>query len=211
MTRTSSLLLILLLAGCTTRTWTETTDTTRPVGPTTESVKTLPVADEFVQLRTDTEKDSFTIREDFTTDAGGKLEIELLSPALQCLMYGHDLTMQLWSYTQEKVIYSRDMTAAEAADVVKEWSVQAKLGTEVALRRRVAKLLDDLIEQTGDKTMRDQLDAIRANVRIRLEWGKLKQNNVGTLWNCTSHTDRTSGPGRCASAAPPPKSSHSQP
>ncbi|MCB9893814.1 MAG: hypothetical protein H6839_05175 [Planctomycetes bacterium] len=170
MTRTSSLLLILLLAGCTTRTWTETTDTTRPVGPTTESVKTLPVADEFVQLRTDTEKDSFTIREDFTTDAGGKLEIELLSPALQCLMYGHDLTMQLWSYTQEKVIYSRDMTAAEAADVVKEWSVQAKLGTEVALRRRVAKLLDDLIEQTGDKTMRDQLDAIRANVRIRLEW-----------------------------------------
>ena len=73
MTRTSSLLLILLLAGCTTRTWTETTETTRPVGPTTESVKTMPVADEFVQLRTDTEKDSFTVREDFTTNADGAL------------------------------------------------------------------------------------------------------------------------------------------
>ncbi|MCA8915913.1 MAG: hypothetical protein KDB90_10920 [Planctomycetes bacterium] len=170
MTRTSSLLLILLLAGCTTRTWTETTETTRPVGPTTESVKTMPVADEFVQLRTDTEKDSFTVREDFTTNADGKLEIELLTPALQCLMYGHDITMQLWSYTQEKVIYSRNLNEADAVDVVREWSVQARLGTEVPLRGRVAKILDELIEKTEDKAVRDQLDAIRTKVRIRLEW-----------------------------------------
>ena len=170
MKTTSSLLLILVLAGCSTRTWTETTETTRQVGTPTESVRTRAVADEFVQLRTDTEADSFTIREDFTTNADGKLEIELLTPALQCLRYGHDVTIDLWSYAEERVIYTRKMTSADAADVVKEWSVQARLGSEVPLRSRVAKLLDLLIEQTGDKLLRDQLDAIRTKVRIRLAW-----------------------------------------
>lgn len=163
-------MLILVLAGCSTRTWTETTETTRPVGPPTESVQTRPVADEFVQLRTDTEKDSFTVREDYTTDDDGKIEVELLTPALQCLRYGHDLTIQLWSYTQERVVYTRTMTTEDAAGVVKEWSVQARLGTEVPLRKKVAALLDLLIEETGDKILRDQLDAIRAKVTIRLEW-----------------------------------------
>ena len=161
---------MLILGGCASRTWTESTETTRPVGATTEAIETRPLADEFMRLATNVEEDGFTVNEDVSTNSDGKVEIELLTPALQCLKYEHDISIELWSYNTEEVVYSHVVKTDEARNIVREWSVQARLGGEVRLRRNAADLLDRLIDATPEKELRDQLEEIRSKVSIRLQW-----------------------------------------
>lgn len=166
----TSLLLCLLLCGCATRSWTEATDEYRATGPSNEVVEERAVAGEFYELRTDLETDGFHIAETVNTDDAGRVQIDLLPPALQCLHYGHDVKLELYSFEEEKVVYTRTLTAEESRGVIREYSVQAKLGAEVRLRKRAADLLDKLIESTDDRELREQLDVIRNKVKLRLEW-----------------------------------------
>ncbi|MCB9934222.1 MAG: hypothetical protein H6840_00890 [Planctomycetes bacterium] len=170
MKRTSSLLLCLLLCGCASRSWTEATDDVRPTGAPREVIEDRPLAGEFFELRTDLEADGFHIAENVNTDDAGRVQIDLLPPALQCLHYGHDVKLELYSFEEEKVVYTRTLTAEESRGVIRECSVQAKLGAELRLRRRSADQLDKLIEANGDLELREQLEAIRNKVKLRLEW-----------------------------------------
>ena len=169
--RTSALVLSLcLLSGCVTRTWTETTETTRPTGPTKEVVEDRPIGDEYFELKTNTEADGYSISENLNSDEQGRIVIDLVAPALQCLFYKHDVKLELGLYEKEEMIYTRMLTAAERETVLRETGVQAKLGQAIPLRREAADMLDKLIDSTGDKPLRDQLEQIRAKVKIKLAW-----------------------------------------
>lgn len=170
MMKKTSLLLCLLLCGCATRSWTEATEKYRVTGLSNEVVEERAVAGEFFELRTDLEADGFHIAENVNTDDNGRVQIDLLPPALQCLHYGHDVKLELYSFEEEKVVYTRALTAEESRGAIRECSVQAKLGAEIRLRRRSADQLDKLIEANGDPELRDQLEAIRNKVKLRLEW-----------------------------------------
>jgi hypothetical protein len=166
----TSLLLLVLLTGCASRTWTEATDVTRPAGPPREIVEHRPKAGEFFEVRSDVEMDGFTHRDTYTADETGRIEIELLAPALQCLHYAHDVKLDLWSFAEEKLVYTRVLDATAAREVVREYSVQARLGATVLLRQGAANLMDKLIEASADQALREQLDAIRVKLKLRPSW-----------------------------------------
>ncbi|MEZ5991052.1 MAG: hypothetical protein R3E76_01685 [Planctomycetota bacterium] len=170
--KTSSILFLALwlLTGCASRTWIETTETTRATGPTTESVENRRLSNEYFELRTDLEPDGFTINETLTADDEGRIVIDLLAPALQCLHYGHDVQLELWSYDDTSPVYTRALTAEQSRDVIREISVQTKLGEEILLRRKSASMLDRVIDAAPDQELRDQLEAIRLKLKIRLAW-----------------------------------------
>lgn len=164
------LLLLCFLAGCSTRTWVEATDTTRATGPTQETVTDRPLAGEYFELRTNLEPDGYTITESLPANDEGQIVIDLLPPAVQCLHYKHPVDIELWSYEQDQAVYTRTLNDTQARDVVREWSVQARLGQEILLRRATASMLDKLVDATTDQELRDQLEAIRVKVKIRLAW-----------------------------------------
>jgi hypothetical protein len=169
MTRISILLLV-LLTGCATRTWTEATDVTRPTGPTRDVVEHRPQEGDYFEVRSDVEPDGFTHRDTYIADETGRIEIELLAPALQCLHYAHDVKLDLWSFAEEKIVYARILDATAAREVIREYSVQARLGATVLLRQRAADLLDKLIDASADQVLREQLDAIRVKLQLRPSW-----------------------------------------
>ena len=164
------LLLALLLSGCATRVWTEQTEVVRPVGPTTESTKNQTLADEFFELRTAAEVDGYALAETMYTDDAGELDINLLLPALQALTYAHDVTLELFSYTDDKIVWSRVITDQRAREIVREWGVQAELGSEVRIRKKQADLLDRAIEKVLEPEVRNNLESIRLKVTIRPDW-----------------------------------------
>jgi hypothetical protein len=161
---------MLFLSGCATRTWTETTDVSRPTGPMREVIEQRPQAGDYFELRTDVEVDSFTHRETYIPDENGRFDVELLTPALQCLHYDHTLRIEIWSLADEKTVYTRNLDKAAAREVIREYSVQAKLGATVRLREAAANVLDKLIDATPDQEVREQLDQIRVKVQLRPSW-----------------------------------------
>lgn len=170
--RINSLLILLLitLPGCASRVWTEETDVTRPTGPVTERTENVVLAEEFFGLRTAAEVDGYLLDETVNTDDEGNLTIDLLPPALQALTYGHNVTVELYSFREEKVAWSRTISDEEARRIVREWSVQAELGAEVRLRKKQADLLDRAIETILEPEVRDNLESIRLKVTIRPDW-----------------------------------------
>lgn len=170
--RRNSLLIVLLLltSGCATRVWTETTDTVRATGGTVETTQDVALSDEFFELRTDPEVDGYSFSDTISTDEQGVMQVDTLSPALQALTYGHDVTLELFSYTEDKVVWSRVVTDANARNTVREVAVQAKLGAEVRLRTAQADLLDRAIEKIIEPEVRDNLESIRLKVTIRPDW-----------------------------------------
>lgn len=169
--KTSSLLLLLVLvSGCATRTWTEQTDIVRPAGETTERTENRLLAEEYFELRTATETDGYVFEDTVYTDADGNLNINLLPAALQALTYAHDVTLELYSFREDKIVWSRTVTLDDARGIVREWSVQAGLGAEVRLRNRQADLLDRAIERVTEPMLRDNLETIRLKVTIRPDW-----------------------------------------
>jgi hypothetical protein len=170
MTNSSLLLLVVLLTGCASRTWTEQTDTTRASGPTRDVVEDRPKAGQFFEVRTDVEVDGFNHHDTYTADETGRIDIELLAPALQCLHYAHDVKLDLWSFTEEKIVYSRIVDATAAHEVIREYSIQARLGAKLLLRQAAADILDKLIDSTTDEALQEQLDAIRVKVQLRPSW-----------------------------------------
>jgi hypothetical protein len=165
-----SLLLLILLTGCASRTWTETTDTTRPTGPTREVVEHRPQTGDYFELRTEVEVDGFTHRDTYSPDENGRIEIELLTPALQCLHYDHTVHIELWSLEEGKIVYTRNLDTAAAREVIREYSVQAKLGATIRMREAAANVLDKLIDTTPEQEVRDQLDQIRVKIQLRPSW-----------------------------------------
>lgn len=164
------ILCMLLLSGCATRVWTEQTDITRPVGQTTERVENRTLGDEFFELRTAAEVDGYAFSENVNTDADGNLTINLLPMALQALTYGHNVTVELLSFREEKVVWTRVISDEDARRIVREWSVQAELGSEIRLRKKQADLLDRAIEKIVEPEVRDDLESIRLKVTIRPDW-----------------------------------------
>jgi hypothetical protein len=166
----TSLVLLLLLGGCASRSWTERTETTRPVGETSQRVEQRALTEEFYEARTGMESDGYQWVEDVNTDDEGEIEINLLPAALQCLYYGRDVTIELYSYTSNDIEYTRRVNADFAANVINEWSVQANLGAEVPLKRAQADLLDKLVNTTKSTDIKQQLQDIRRKVTIRFDW-----------------------------------------
>ena len=164
------LMLLLTLPGCATRVWTETTETFRPTGPTTEQVENRVLAEEYFELRTGAEVDGYAFSDTLHSTDSGDLNINLLPPALQALTYGHDVTLELYSFTEDQVVWSRAVTQENARDIVREWSVQANLGAEVRLRNKQADLLDRAIERIVEPEVRNNLESIRLKVTIRPDW-----------------------------------------
>ena len=164
------LMLLLILPGCATRVWTETTETFRATGPTTEQVEDRILTEEFFELRTATEVDGYNFSDTLHSTDTGDLNINLLPPALQALTYDHEVTLELYSYTDDLVVWSRVVTQENALDIVREWSVQANLGAEVRLRNKQADLLDRAIERIVEPEVRDNLESIRLKVTIRPDW-----------------------------------------
>lgn len=164
------LLLILLLTGCATSVWTETTETTRPVGQPREVIEDRPLANRYLELRTSEEADGFYCAETVNTDDRGRVNLDLLPAALQCLHYRHDVQIELRAFGDNEVVYQRTMTADAARDVVREWAVQAKLGAEIPMRQASMKLLEFVIEAAPEREFRELLDAIRERAKLRLDW-----------------------------------------
>lgn len=172
MTKTSLLILplALLTAGCATRTWTERTDETRPVGETRVTVENRALTDEYYEARTGMESDGFQWLENVNTDDAGEIQFSLLPAAVQCLYYGHDVRVELWSFASNRVEHTYTVTPEVAARVINEWSVQANLGADVPVKRATADLIGKLIGTTASSTIKQQLRDIRRRVTIRFDW-----------------------------------------
>jgi hypothetical protein len=170
MMKNSLLLLLLLLTGCATRTWTETTETVRPAGTPTERTEDRVLADEYFELRTGAEGDGYEYVETLSTDDEGRMRLSLLPPALQAISYNQDVELTLFSFSEDAIVWTRTVTLAQAREAVREWSVQAKLGQQIRLRRKQADLLDRAIEATTEPELRDQLESIRLRIVLRPDW-----------------------------------------
>lgn len=170
MNKITSLILLMMLSACATRTWTERTDETRAVGPTKQVVENRTLTDEYFDARTNLEADGYQWVDDVNTDSEGKIEIDLLPAALQCLAYDHDVKIELWSYSSNNVDYTRNINAEFAKTVIREWSVQANLGASVPLRRAEDDLLKKLISATASGEVKQHLRDIKKQVTIRFDW-----------------------------------------
>ncbi|MBZ0134924.1 MAG: hypothetical protein K8I27_00960 [Planctomycetes bacterium] len=170
MRKTSLLILLLVASGCATRVWTETTDTVRTTGGMVETTEDVALDGEFFELRTEVEVDGYGISDTISTNEHGVMQVDTLSAGLQVLAYGHDVTLELLSYTEDKVVWSRVITDANARETVREVAVQAKLGAEVRMRTAQADLLDRAIEKITEPEVRDNLESIRLKVTIRPDW-----------------------------------------
>lgn len=168
--RPALLCLLLLAAGCTTTSWTENTDVVRPTGPAVERTIDKPLAQELLEIRTGQEADGFRIERQMFTGDNGVARFSMLPPALQCLAYGHDVKLTVWSYSREAEIHAEVVTTQRALATVEEWRVQAKLGTRVPLRAAEAALLDRLVETHSNADLVGALQEIKPKVEVRADW-----------------------------------------
>lgn len=171
MTKTVSLLILFaFLPGCATRVWTEQTDETRPLGPTEVVTFQRPLAEEYFDASTQLEEDGFQWTRTVRADVDGEIVINMLPAALQCLVYGHDVTVELYAIASGEVEYTFAVNTATAGSIVEEWSIQANLGAEVPLTRKESDLLRRLMRTTQRPEVLKQLEAIKEKERVRFDW-----------------------------------------
>lgn len=161
---------VLLLAGCTTTSWTETTDVTRATGPAATRQVNKPQAQRLVHMRTGQETDGFRFERAVYTGDNGVARASLLPVALQCLAYGHDVKLTVTDDADGRELHAEVMTAERALRVVEEWRVQCRLGTTTPLRASELALLDRLVETSGDAALVESLAEIRPKVDVRPDW-----------------------------------------
>lgn len=160
----------LLMAGCTTNSWTETTNVTRATGPATTRNVAKPQAQRQVNLRTGQEADGYRMdRSQYTAD-NGVARINLLPVALQCLAYGHDVRLTVTDDADGRELHAEVVTAERALRIVEEWRVQCRLGTTTPLRAAELALLDRLVETSSDTGLVEALAEIRPKVDVRPDW-----------------------------------------
>lgn len=171
MTKTVSLLILsAFLSGCATRVWSERTDETRPLGPTEVVTTQRPLADEYFEASTRLEQDGYQWSRTVRADDDGDIVINLLPVALQCLVYGHDVSLELYAIATGEVEYTFTVNAARAHSVIEEWSIQANLGAEVPLTRKESDLLIRLMRATPRPEVLKQLEAIKEQETVRFDW-----------------------------------------
>jgi hypothetical protein len=164
------LVLALLMCGCTTITTVEPTDTTRPVGPTTRRVYDKPARDDFLEFQTARELDGFEFTRSVLADSSGSGTVTLLPAALQCLAYGHDVTLSVYSVTQDREVYTLKVDPDRARQIIEEWRVQAALGARVPLRAGEKALMQRVIDTLADAPTVESLRAIAKSVEIVPDW-----------------------------------------
>lgn len=160
----------LLAAGCTTRSWTEETDTYRPLGPTEQRIENRGIADLWLKAAGPREEDGFQITERLHTDQDGHVSISLLPAALQVLAYGHEVVLEFRRMDDDALVHTSRINAESALTVLREWQVQVRLGAKTKLRPAEIRLLDRLIDDLGDKPTLEMLTEIRPAVSTRMEW-----------------------------------------
>jgi len=162
--------LLMLAAGCSTTTWTETTQVKRPVGPTTRATLDVPLAQRDMHMTTGREADGFLIDRRVFTDDNGVARLSLLPVALQCLAYKHDVRLTVRYTDEEREVHAEVVTAERAHAIIEEWRVQCRLGTSAPLRASEFKLLDKLVDTYSVAATVEALVEIRAKVDVRPDW-----------------------------------------
>jgi hypothetical protein len=165
-----SLLLLLLATGCGTRTWVETTDQWRPLGPSEQRTEDRGIPEQWLNLTGPQEKDGFQIKELVRTDDSGEAEVSLLPAALQVLAYAHDVSLSATRYEDAKEVFATAIDARGAREIVSEWQAQVRLGANPRLRKAEIGLLDRVLNSSGDAQLLEALREIRPAVRVRQEW-----------------------------------------
>ncbi|MBK8205489.1 MAG: hypothetical protein IPK87_01725 [Planctomycetes bacterium] len=160
----------LLAGGCTTRSWTEETDTYRPLGPTEQRVENRGIADLWLKATGPQEEDGFQIIERLHTGPDGQVSLSLLPVALQVLAYGHEVVLEFRRMEDDALVHTSRITAENALTVLREWQVQVRLGAKTKLRPAEIKLLDRLIDDLGDEPTIEMLTEIRPAISERMEW-----------------------------------------
>jgi hypothetical protein len=164
-----AVLTALLLAGCATRSWTETTDVTRAAGPTREAVVDKPLAEHMLLARTGQETDGFRVDRRLFTDDNGVARLPLLAAALQCLAYGHEVRLVILQPEGERELHAERINAQRARDIIEQWRVQARLGSSVPLRASEARLLDR-VAAAETPEVAAALAEIKPRLDIRPDW-----------------------------------------
>ena len=159
-----SILIVLLLCGCTVDRWTEKTNEVRPVGEPIVSIENRGLAHHALDYQTDLERDGFRIKGRATTDEDGRAIIPLLPVALQSIYYGHEVTLRAVHAETGKHALTHEVDEQQARHLVSEAMVGARLGGKVKLRKPLIQLLDVLLETGLDNEMRDWLETIRGQV-----------------------------------------------
>lgn len=171
--RATSLLaigLLLLLSGCAVRSWTERTEQTMPVDTIHETRIDKPLAGEFYEYETAAEPDGFQFKGMLQADAQGRIKVELLVPSVQCIGYGHPVTLNVWSYEEEKVVHTVVIDDEAARKHIEEWRINATLGAPVRLSPTQAQLIDRLIKNLADAPLVEKLRVIRDKAQVKEEW-----------------------------------------
>jgi hypothetical protein len=159
----------LVVSGCATATWTDRTETTRPLAPAEVRHERAAIADHWHEMVTDAEEDGFEIRHRLQTSERGRMRVNLLPVALQSIAYGGDVTMRFYDESVTEV-HASTLTLEEAYDVIAEWRVQVTLGAKPELRRAVIGLMNELIRESPDHDLVQDLRKIRENTQVRPEW-----------------------------------------
>lgn len=161
---------LLLLAGCTTTSWTEETNITRTAGSPRERTYDRPLDSRWLTLTTAREPDGFLVERQVLTGEDGVARFNLLPVALQCLVYGHDVRLALWSADEEREVHAEVINEARAVAIVDEWRIQCRLGTRVPLRSSEVTLLDRALESLGNADVVAALREIKPKVDVRPDW-----------------------------------------
>lgn len=162
--------LLLLLGGCTTTSYTETTQTTKPAGAPLVRLYDKPGAGQLLEFRTPREADGFEFTRVELTDTDGEVRVTLLPAALQCLLYRHDVKLSVLAAGQSWMVLTETIDAERARQIVEEWRVQAKLGAKVPLRRAERGLLDRAIAGLADATVVDALKEMIPHIEEVPDW-----------------------------------------
>lgn len=165
-----SLLLLLLATGCGTRTWVETTDQWRPVGPSEQRTEDRSIPDQWLNITGPLEEDGFQIKELVRTNDAGEAEFSLLPAALQVLAYGQEISLVATKYEGTEQVFATTVDARGANEVITEWQAQVRLGANPKLRKPEIELLDRLLQGSGDAQLVEALRQIKPAVRVRQEW-----------------------------------------
>jgi hypothetical protein len=164
------IILLALLAGCSTTVTTQRTDTVQAVGAPSSRELDQPLTQQVLLFSTAKEPDGFFFERRILTDTEGRARVTLLPAALQCLVYGHAVLVSVWAPDQDREVSSESVTPDRALEIVQEWHVQTRLGATARLRGGEIELLDRAIESVADAGVVAKLRDIAQRVELQPDW-----------------------------------------
>lgn len=160
----------MVLAGCMQARYTDVTDNTRALSEPVTRTYDKRGEGELVEFRTPPEADGYAFVRDSMTDENGKVEVSLLPAALQCLAYGHEVRLAVWSYSKGREIHAEMINADRARAVLEQVFAQVTLGGKVPMRQAERALLQRARASIRDATMQGWLEAIEQAVENLPDW-----------------------------------------